>query len=228
MNITTPKILIVDDETYTLDFLGYNLNKQGFKVYTSTRGHDAITKAKKILPQLILLDIMMPEMDGIETCIELRKINELKDTLIALISARREDYTQIVGFEAGADDYIKKPIAINVLIVRLKALLKRLRNKENKEILEIDNIKIIRDKYVVVKDEEIINLPRREFELLYLLASNPRKIFTREEIMSKIWGDEAAIGDRTINVHISRIRNKLNFPIIKTVKGIGYCLRTDE
>jgi two-component system alkaline phosphatase synthesis response regulator PhoP len=228
MNSSVPTILLVDDEVNTLDFLGYNLNKHGFKVYTSTNGPDAIKKAKNIIPQLILLDIMLPEMDGIEICLELRKINELNNTVIAFLSARREDYTQIVGFEAGADDFIKKPVGINVLITRIKALLKRIKVIENKNIIEINGLKIIRDKYHVVKDGKTINLPRREFELLYLLASNPRKVFSRQEIMTIVWGIDSMIGDRTINVHISRLRNKLNFPIIKTVKGIGYCLRVES
>ncbi|MCB0806415.1 MAG: response regulator transcription factor [Bacteroidales bacterium] len=215
-------ILLVDDESYTLEFLDYNLSKNGFRVFTTTNGIDAIRKAKEIQPGIIVLDIMMPEMDGIETCIELRKIKELKDTLIALLSGRNEDYTQIVGFEAGADDYIKKPVRMNVLIPRLKALRRRIRGGPEQKVTEIDDLKIILDKYAVVKDGKEISLPRREFELLWLLTQNPNKIFTRNEIFSQLWGDEALVGERTINVHISRLRKKIKTDIIKTVKGIGY------
>jgi two-component system alkaline phosphatase synthesis response regulator PhoP len=224
MNNSDPSILIVYNELPMLKSLELNLGKHGFNVYTSTNGSDAIKKAKKINPQLILLDVMLPEIDGIETCIELRKINELRDTIIAFLTSRNEDYTQIIGFEAGADDFIKRPVTASVLITRLKALLKRVRFKEKTGVIEINGLKIIRDKFLVIKDNSTINLPRREFELLFLLASNPKKLFTREEIMSKVWGDDTLVGDKTINVHISRLRHKLDYPIIKTVKGVGYCL----
>jgi two-component system alkaline phosphatase synthesis response regulator PhoP len=227
MNISSPHILLVDDESSTLDFLSYNLNKHGFKVYTSTNGEDAIKHALKIQPQLILLDIMMPEMDGIETCLELRKNTELDNTIIVFLSARKEDYTKIVGFNAGADDFIEKPVATNVLITRLKALLKRIPFKQDNEIIEINGLKIIRDKYLVIKNGIKFTLPKKEFELLYLLAANSQKVHSREEILQKVWGEDSLIGDRTINVHISRLRNRLKFPIIRTVKGIGYCIRLD-
>lgn len=224
MSFNKNTILLVDDESYTLEFLSYNLSKKGFTVKTARSGTEAIEVAKKTVPAIIVLDIMMPEMDGIETCIELRKIKELNDSAIAFLSGRGEDYTQIVGFEAGADDYIKKPVRLNVLVQRLKAIQKRISKNLKSDVIEVNNLRLYPEKFVVVVNDQKINLPRREFELLSLLAKNPNKVFTREEIFLKIWGYDTLISERTINVHISRIRKKLDTEIIKTVKGIGYSI----
>jgi two-component system, OmpR family, alkaline phosphatase synthesis response regulator PhoP len=220
---TVYKILIVDDEQDILDFLGYNLKKDGFEVHTATNGRDAIEIAKKIIPHLIVLDVMMPEMDGIETCRELREIPELKSTMIAFLTARNEDYSQIAGFDVGADDYITKPIKPRVLTSRIKALLRRL-NPEEKTLdkMEVGGIKIDIERFLVIKNGEEISLPKKEFKLLALLATKPGKVFTREVILQQIWGDEVIVGDRTIDVHIRKLREKLGEDYIKTIKGIGY------
>ena len=222
------KILLVDDEQDILEFLSYNLKKEGFKVYTAENGKDAIDVAKKKLPHLILLDVMMPVMDGMETCEELKKIPKLQGTVIAFLTARGEDYSQIAGFEAGADDYITKPIKPKVLVSRIKALLKR--NTVNVESSSDDKRKVVkrgkltidREKYVVVKGTKEIYLPKKEFELLMLLASKPEKVFERDEIYSSVWGDDIIVGDRTIDVHIRKLREKIGEKYIKTIKGIGY------
>jgi two-component system alkaline phosphatase synthesis response regulator PhoP len=216
-------ILLVDDETDILDFVGYNLRKNGFRVITATNGKDAIKLASEHLPGLIVLDVMMPEMDGIETCEELRKIPELKSAIIAMLSARGEDYSQIAGFEAGADDYIKKPIRPNVLVTRVKALLRRLRDqKAESNILKFNDFVIDKEKYIIIRNNKQLILPRKEFELLVLLTSKPNKVFTREEILRSIWGDDIVVGERTIDVHIRKIREKIGIDYIKTFKGIGY------
>jgi len=217
------KILLVDDEQDILDFLSYNLKKEGFQVYTALNGKDAITLAKKEIPHLIVLDVMMPEMDGIDTCRELREIANLKDAVIAFLSARNEDYSQIAGFEVGADDYITKPIKPRVFISRIKALLRR-HTPEQSIANEVDlgGIKIDKEKYVVYKDGQEIAFPKKEFKLLSLLASKPGKVFTREFILEQVWGDEVVVGDRTIDVHIRKLREKLGDDYIKTIKGIGY------
>lgn len=217
------KILLVDDEQDILDFLSYNLKKEGYQVFTSLNGKDAIATAKKEMPHLIVLDVMMPEMDGIETCREIREIDSLKDVVIAFLSARNEDYSQIAGFEVGADDYITKPIKPRVFISRIKALLRRY-SPEKQKTTEVDlgGIKIDKEKYLVYKDNEEISFPKKEFKLLSLLASKPGKVFTREYILEQVWGDEVVVGDRTIDVHIRKLREKLGEDYIKTIKGIGY------
>lgn len=222
------KILIVDDETDILEFLTYNLKKEGFEVDSANNGYEAINKAKINKPDLILLDVMMPEMDGIETCEKLRKIPELSETIIAFLTARGEDYSQIAGFEAGGDDYIVKPIKPKVLISRVKALLRR-RNvteekpdEERKAMIEKDDIVLDLEKYVVLNKGKKLFFPKKEFELLALLISKPERVFSRNEIFSKIWGDDVIVGDRTIDVHIRKLREKLGMNHIKTVKGIGY------
>lgn len=217
------KILLVDDEQDILDFLSYNLKKEGFQVFSALNGKDAISIAKKELPHLIILDVMMPEMDGIDTCRELRENANLKDVLIAFLSARNEDYSQIAGFDVGADDYITKPIKPRVFISRIKALLRRYAPDQNK-VTEVDlgGIKIDKEKYVVHKDGLEINFPKKEFKLLSLLASKPGKVFTREYILEQVWGDEVVVGDRTIDVHVRKLREKLGDEYIKTIKGIGY------
>jgi two-component system alkaline phosphatase synthesis response regulator PhoP len=217
------KILLVDDEQDILDFLSYNLNKEGYQVFTALNGKDAITIAKKEIPHLIVLDVMMPDMDGIDTCREMRAIEGLKDVLITFLSARNEDYSQIAGFEVGADDYITKPIKPRVFTSRIKALLRRFSpNQTNTDLMNLGDIKIDKEKYTVYKDDVEITFPKKEFKLLLLLASKPGKVFTREFILEQVWGDEVVVGDRTIDVHIRKLREKLGDNYIKTIKGIGY------
>ena len=219
----TYRILLVDDEPDILEFVSYNLRKEGFDVQTAESGADGVGIARTYHPHLIILDVMMPGMDGIETCTELRKIPELSGTLILFLTARGEDYSQIAGFDAGADDYITKPIKPRLLVSRVQALLRRYREipeKENQMVLH--DIVIDRDKYLVVHQGKEIILPRKEFELLSLLVSKPDKVFTREEIFSAVWGDKVIVGDRTIDVHIRKIREKLGVDNIKTIKGVGY------
>lgn len=218
------KILLVDDEPDILEFLSYNLKKEGYITYTANNGREAVTVAKRENPDLIILDVMMPDMDGIDTCREIREIPGLKDVMIAFLTARSEDYSQIAGFEVGADDYINKPIKPRVLMSRIKALLRRAGNTSvlGDDKADMGGIKIDRERYVVVQDNKEINLPKKEFELLALLASKPGKVFTREVILDKVWGGEVVVGDRTIDVHIRKLREKLGEEFIKTVKGIGY------
>ena len=217
------KILVVDDEEDILEFLSYNLSKEGAKVYKASNGVDAIEKAIRKKPDLILLDVMMPEMDGVETCIQLRDKPETQNTIIAFLTARNEDYSQIAGFEAGADDYISKPIKPRVLISRIKALMRRNDVIEPTSAqIELKSLKIDRDRYVVIKDDEELNLPKKEFELLSLLISEPGKVFTRENILSSVWGEDVVVGDRTIDVHIRKLREKIGNHHIKTIKGVGY------
>ncbi len=219
----THKILIVDDEEDILEFLSYNLNKEGYQVFTAADGNTAITLAKKELPNLILLDVMMPGIDGIETCRELRSLPGLQDVIIAFLTARSEDYSHIAGFDAGADDYINKPIKPRVLVSRIQALLRRTTAvKKDSDFLQLGNLRINRERYLVIKDDIEITLPRKEFELIYLLASKPGKVFTREEILIKIWGYDVVVGDRTIDVHIRKLREKIGEDYIRTVKGVGY------
>lgn len=222
MDYSKFKILLVDDEEDILEFLGYNLRKEGFQVSTASNGLEAIEKAKKEVPHLILMDVMMPQMDGITAVEEIRKIETLNDILIVFLTARSEDYSQIAGFDAGADDYVTKPIKIKVLISRIIALLRRSVKPDSKSAIEINDLIIDQDRYVVVKNNEEIVLPKKEFKLLKLLASTPNKVFTREEIFSKVWGDDVIVGDRTIDVHVRKIREKIGIDNIKTVKGVGY------
>ncbi len=222
MDVKDIKILLVDDEDDVLDFMKYNLDKEGFQVHTAQNGLDAIQVAKKVFPQLIILDLMMPKLDGIETCRELRAIPEFKNTLVAFLTAREEDYSQIAGFDAGADDYITKPIKPCVFISRIKALLRRLETNQTGGKLRVGDIEIDRDRYLILKDGKEIILPRKEFELLSLLASKPGRVFKREEILSKVWGNDTIVGDRTIDVHIRKLREKIGDEYFKTIKGIGY------
>jgi len=222
------KILLVDDEKDVLEFIGYNLKKSGYEIYTTQNGRDAIEKAKEIKPHLILLDVMMPEMDGVETCEQMRKYPDLQNTIIAFLTARGEDYSQIAGFEAGGDDYITKPIKPKVLLSRIKALLKRYREKsgaetgEDEQIIQKSDLTIDKEKYLVKKGDKELVLPKKEFELLLLLISKPDKVFTRDEIFSRVWGENVVVGDRTIDVHIRKLREKIGGDHIKTVKGVGY------
>ena len=224
MNKRDVKILLVDDEPDILEIVGYNLNNEGYQVYTANNGIEALKTAKKIIPNLILLDIMMPEMDGIETCEKIRALKSLENTLIAFLTARNEDYSQVAGFEAGADDYITKPIKPKVLVSKVKSLLRRLKTETQTEeiLIKIGNITINRDEYIVLKGEEKIILPRKEFELLSLLTSKPEKVFKRETILDRVWGNEVVVGGRTIDVHIRKLREKIGDNHFKTVKGVGY------
>lgn len=224
MNENSAKILIVDDETDILEFLSYNLEKEGYEVYTASNGKEGLEAAKKHKPDLVILDVMMPEMDGIEACKEIRSLPDTQNTLIAFLTARGEDYSQIAGFDAGADDYISKPIKPRVFISRIKALLRRLSDSSilNSDVLSFENLKIDRTKYIVVFNENEIQMPKKEFELLYLLASKPGKVFNRDEILRLVWGQDVIVGDRTIDVHIRKLREKLEDNFIKTIKGVGY------
>ncbi|MEI6694445.1 MAG: response regulator transcription factor [Bacteroidota bacterium] len=216
-------LLLVDDEPDILEFLGYNLRKEGYTVHTAENGKQAIEKSAQILPHLIMLDVMMPKMDGIETCIEIKKNPKLTNTLIVFLTARGEDYSQIAGFEAGADDYITKPIKPKLITSRVKALLRRYKDEDDtREILELKDILIDKERYLVIKEQKEIILPRKEFELLSILCSKPNKVFTRTEIFSKVWGDDVIVGDRTIDVHIRKIREKIGIENLKTIKGVGY------
>jgi two-component system, OmpR family, alkaline phosphatase synthesis response regulator PhoP len=219
------KILLVDDEPDILDFLGYNLRKEGYEVHTSSNGRVGLAIAKEIRPHLIILDVMMPEMDGMETCNEIRQVPELRNSIVIFLTARGEDYSQIAGFEAGADDYVTKPVKPKVLVSRVKALLRRYKDEPvtgTNRVIQVDEFTIDRDKYTVDKSGEILHLPRKEFELLSLLVSKPNKVFTREEILSMIWGDDVIVGDRTIDVHVRKLREKLDTQNIRTIKGVGY------
>lgn len=222
MTTFSHKILIVDDELDILEFLSYNLKKEGYEVFTAASGEEAIAIAKKELPHLVLLDVMMPGLDGIEVCRELRTSPGMDDVIIAFLTARSEDYSHIAGFDAGADDYINKPIKPRVLISRIKALLRRYPSSKVGEAIDMGGLRIDRESYLVRKDGKEINLPRKEFELLSLLASKPGKVFGREQILTMVWGDEVVVGDRTIDVHIRKLREKIGEDFIKTVKGVGY------
>lgn len=217
------KILLVDDEKDILEIVGYNLTQEGYQIFTACNGKEAIIKAKKELPQLIILDVMMPEMDGIEACENIRKIPELQDTIITFLTARSEDYSQVAGFDAGADDYIAKPIKPKVLVSKVKALLRRLKSETKpNSTLTVGNIEINREEYKIINSGKEIVLPRKEFELFYLLATKPGKVFTREEILDKVWGNEVVVGGRTIDVHIRKLREKIGDDFFKTIKGVGY------
>ncbi len=215
------KILLVDDEQDIIDLIEYNLKKEGYVVYTATDGKEALKKADEVLPDLVILDVMMPTMDGMETCEALRKNPKHQNVIIAMLTARGEDYSQIAGFEAGADDYISKPVKPKVLLSRIKALLRR---GVVEQKLEENNQSIVinKDKYLVTKDKEEFHLPKKEFELLSLLYSQPGKVFTRQNILSSVWGNDVIVGDRTIDVHIRKLREKLGSNHFVTVKGVGY------
>jgi len=223
MNNTNIKILLVDDEPDILEIVGYNLSQEGYQVITAKNGFKGVEKAKEEKPHLIILDVMMPKMDGIEACELIRKIPELKNTIVTFLTARGEDYSQVAGFDAGADDYITKPIKPKVLISKVKALLRRLKTEDvSTPIIRIGNIIINREEYKVTINNKEITLPRKEFELLSLLASKPGKVFKREDILDKVWGSQVVVGDRTIDVHIRKLREKIGDQSFKTVKGVGY------
>ena len=221
MNPEDIKILLVDDEPDILEIISYSLKNVGYNVYTAKNGIQAVKQAEKIEPHLIILDVMMPEMDGIEACEIIRKKQKIKHTLITFLSARGEDYSQIAGFNAGADDYITKPIKPKILLSKVKSLLRRI-SFDQVEILEIGNLIIDRASYKASYKGKEINLPRKEFELLYLLASKPGKVFKREHILESVWGRDVIVGVRTIDVHIRKLREKIGNSFFKTIKGVGY------
>ena len=214
------RILLVDDEQDILEFVGYNLTKEGYEVHTALNGRQAVAKAQEVVPHLILLDIMMPEMNGFEACAEIRKIPTLKETLIMFLTARSEEEMELEGFAAGADDYITKPIRLKVLMSRIKAMLKRIEDDELMQ--EGRSMQIDKRRYLVIKDGEEMVFPRKEFNLLALLYSKPQKVFSREEIYSTVWGNDVIVGDRTIDVHIRKLREKIGENHIVTIKGVGY------
>jgi two-component system alkaline phosphatase synthesis response regulator PhoP len=217
------RILLVDDEPDVLEFIGYNLRKEGFQVDTARNGQQAIDRTKAFNPHLIIMDVMMPLMDGIEACQAIRQIPDLDNVLILFLTARGEDYSQIAGFDAGADDYITKPVKPKVLVSRIRALLRRYSDQPAEEpLLEFREFTIDKQRYIVLRQDEEIVLPKKEFQLLLLLTSRPDKVFTREEIFAQVWGNDVIVGDRTIDVHIRKIREKLDTQSIRTVKGVGY------
>ena len=222
-------ILLVDDETDILDFLSYNIRKEGYKVFTATNGEDGVKLAQQLSPSLIILDVMMPKMDGIEACQIIRKDLNISQPIIAFLTSRAEDYAQIAGFEAGADDYISKPVRPRLLMAKIESLLKRLNNKgTDTEKLVQPSLLIDREKFMVVCEGKSLILPKKEFELLELLASRPGKVYNREQILAIVWGNETIVGERTIDVHIRKLREKLGDDYIRTVKGVGYTFNENE
>ena len=223
------KILCVDDEPDILEILKYNLSNAGYDIYLANDGLSAIKKAKEIIPNLIIMDVMMPKMDGIQACENLRENEKFNDTIIMFLTARGEDFSHVAAYEAGADDYVTKPVKPKILVSKVKGLLRRFKkvNDNDINIIELNDIIIDKEKYKVYISGNTLNFPRKEFELLYLLASKPDKVFKREKIMENVWGEEVVVGDRTIDVHIRKLREKLGDKYIKTIKGVGYKFVTD-
>ncbi|MFB2119779.1 response regulator transcription factor [Parapedobacter sp. 2B3] len=224
MSSIKQKILVVDDEPDIVELIAYNLKREGYQVYTATNGQEAVTTAKKVMPDLIILDVMMPKMDGIEACRIMRSMPEFKSTFMVFLTARSEEYSEIAGFNVGADDYIAKPIKPRALLSRINAILRRnIQNEEPvDEKLEVKDLVIDREAFLVFKDGEKIVLAKKEFELLYLLASKPGKVYTREAILKNIWEDSVVVTNRTIDVHIRKLREKIGENYVATVKGVGY------
>ena len=223
MKKTTTKILVVDDDPDIIEILTYNLSNEGYNVKSASNGIEALKKAKKFIPDIILLDVMMPEMDGIEACSNLREIQSLSKSRIIFLSARSEDFTLIAAFDAGADDYINKPVKPKILLKKISSISRRMMSDNNNTSkLMFGSLLIDRDSYSVTNNKEEITLPRKEFELLFLLASNPGKVLNRDQIMLKVWGTQVVVGDRTIDVHIRKLREKIGKKYIKTIKGVGY------
>ncbi len=223
MKKTSTKILIVDDDPDIIEILTYNLSNEGYNVKSAVNGIEALKKAKKFIPDIILLDVMMPEMDGIEACSNLREIESLSKSMIIFLSARGEDFTQIAAFDAGADDYINKPVKPKILLKKISSISRRILSENNNTSnIIVGSLVIDRESYSVTLDKDEIALPRKEFELLYLLASKPGKVLTRDEIMFKVWGTQVVVGDRTIDVHVRKLREKIGEKYIKTIKGVGY------
>ena len=221
-------ILLVDDDLDILEFLKYNLEKEGYTITTATNGQMALDVFQKNKPVLVIMDVMMPVMDGIEACYAIRKMTSFPQPIIAFLTSRAEDYSQVAGFEAGADDYISKPIRPRLLISKVESLLRRIKPQAMNTIIEVGQIKIDREKYLVETKDGVIQLPKKEFELLELLISKPQKVFTREEILGKVWGTETIVGERTIDVHIRKLREKLGDDYIRTIKGVGYTFVNSE
>ena len=223
MDISSIKVLVVDDDPDIVEILKYNLKNSGYSVKSAGNGVEAIKKAKKFIPDIILMDVMMPEMSGIEACEEIKNIDQLSQAIIIFLSARSEDYTQISAYDAGADDYISKPVKPKILLKKISNIAKKISFEKNApKTIDLGSIKINKEEYVVIKDKKEILLPRKEFELLFLLATKPEKVFTREEIMNKVWGTQVIVGDRTIDVHVRKLREKIGEKHIKTLKGVGY------
>jgi len=222
MEKSSIKILLVDDEPDIIEILTYNLNKEGYQVFSASNGKEALVQASKIIPHLIILDVMMPVMDGIEACENLRKDNRFEDTIIMFLSARSEDYSHVAAFDVGADDYVNKPIKPKVLNSKVSALLRRFTKNEANTNIVHGNLTINLDEYKVILKGEKMSFPRKEFELLRLLASKPDKVFKREKIMEAVWGNDVVVGDRTIDVHIRKLREKMGNAYFKTIKGVGY------
>ena len=223
MDISSIKILVVDYDPDIVEILKYNLKNSGYSVKSAGNGVEAIKKAKKFIPDIILMDVMMPEMSGIEACEEIKNIDQLSQAIIIFLSARSEDYTQISAYDAGADDYISKPVKPKILLKKISNIAKKISSEKNApKTIDLGSIKINKEEYVVIKDKKEILLPRKEFELLFLLATKPEKVFTREEIMNKVWGTQVVVGDRTIDVHVRKLREKIGEKHIKTLKGVGY------
>ena len=217
------KILLVDDEPDILEIIRFNLEKVGYQIKTASNGLDAIKVSIKFIPHLIILDVMMPDLDGIETCERLRQDERLQETIIMFLTARGEDYSYVAAFDAGADDYVTKPVKPKVLVSKVKGLLRRLKKREATSAqLKFKNLVIDIEEYKVILKGKELSMPRKEFELLYLLASKPGKVYKREKIMEKIWGSDVVVGDRTIDVHIRKLREKIGDRFFKTVKGVGY------
>ena len=223
MKKTSTKILIVDDDPDITEILTYNLSNEGYNVKSAVNGIEALKKAKKFIPDIILLDVMMPEMDGIEACSNLREIESLSKSMIIFLSARGEDFTQIAAFDAGADDYINKPVKPKILLKKISSISRRILSENNNTSnIIVGSLVIDRESYSVTLEKDEITLPRKEFELLHMLASKPGKVLTRDEIMFKVWGTQVVVGDRTIDVHIRKLREKIGEKYIKTIKGVGY------
>lgn len=215
------KVLIVDDEADIIDLLEYNLEQEGFTVLTAMDGETAIELAREEKPDLVLLDIMMPKMDGIEACRQIRAMSELQQVYIIFLTARSEEYSEVAGFDVGADDYISKPIKPRVLISRIKAVMRREQAQATTDVLKVHDLEILRDEYVVKHRDQILNLPRKEFELLYFLAARQGKVFSRDVLLQNVWGDVYVV-DRTVDVHVRKLREKIGDKYIQTVKGVGY------
>ena len=223
MDISSLKVLVVDDDPDIVEILKYNLKNSGYSVKSAGNGVEAIKQAKKFIPDIILMDVMMPEMSGIEACEEIKNIDQLSQAIIIFLSARSEDYTQISAYDAGADDYISKPVKPKILLKKISNIAKKISSEKNApKTIDLGSIKINKEEYVAIKDKKEILLPRKEFELLFLLATKPEKVFTREEIMNKVWGTQVIVGDRTIDVHVRKLREKIGEKHIKTLKGVGY------
>lgn len=217
------KILLVDDDPDVIEIIRFNLDQEGYLISTASDGKKAIEEANKEVPHLIIMDVMMPNMDGIEACGLLREDPRFKETIIMFLTARGEDYSHVAAFDAGADDYVTKPVKPKILVSKVKALLRRLREEDkNQEKLQLGKLIIDREEYQVTFDGKVFSLPRKEFELLFLLASKPEKVIKREKIMEIVWGSEVVVGDRTIDVHIRKLREKIGDKYFKTVKGVGY------